>query len=995
MTQERAFTVLKDLLQSDFPHTPPEIKEKFTDSPMLTKIADMSKIVLQIGINSVLGEERMNIIDLAFRHLFNEYVENVSSTIQIKTPLQSPNKEELQQLRQTVLAFESENKELKDRVRELEEHAQNCQAELESAGLEKEKVLQSNVLLTAKRRDEISTKNAEILNLQDQLIGVQSELRISQDKFSRLTSHNKDLEDEITKLNAEKLALHDKSKQKTQLIRELRQEIDEFKQLSIEYEKTKTELANANKKQAIEDTYKMASAQLRDVVKNLNEEILPLRKNRDAALVLLQKQMLIINGYDKALEMQDDKIRILNAKIADLEDDVNEKDEIIQEHEDNTEELEDLRRLVMDCTEMLQSQFLITADQLPEAISQLMNSHKVTSREVDLDTNIEVHETYNYSAIIDSLTRFCLSLLNGKIDLTQFKSDLTPIEEDANLKLDAMTKISAIRDQFVRMDDNNEVDPILSILNKKNFNIVNKSELSTALIVTNVASKVSESSKKALDALLPAKRALNVICSNDELPSIVTSFILDTKNELEKLAKKVSSVVHLDTESMNEIDAISSFIDISTNLINETETKIRPVLAFAGKLNEIPSQVGPFVEKVRKDEHGKHELIIKEHAIKMREMANKLAESKSQIEFEQDRVRKLAYEVKNLFAEISKLKKQLAAAVEAAGIANDKADMEHAENVSLLEKQSQSNDVIKTLQSEVKRLEQQIKERSEANERRILALLDNERQAKFDELDTVNRRHKAEIQDLQREVSAKGEKVTMYKQQLQKAREDRDEVERALRFQITELEQENEATIRMAEENDVICMARIDELVKQNAEYEKQLKKLAEQKQRMSPALKTAFRTDKNIQTDAVSPSKIASADKWHDWASDIVAKRIIGRQRRLTDEELMSKISDTIYNIGSQKRLIQIIDDLRAQKAAFSAAQSAKKSTTFSLCGMISAVLFVRLAKKNSSALQRNSVITPRASKYPALQRSSRLSSGSTPNSSPMKSPSSTVIVL
>ncbi|EAX89280.1 hypothetical protein TVAG_222340 [Trichomonas vaginalis G3] len=993
-TQERAFNMLRDLLQTNFPDAPPETMNIVKDSPMLTKLAELSKTLLLSAATNILGEEKVNLVDLAIRHMLNEYSEDIIASKGASLALNSSKQDELHKTKLELSMLQEENKDLKDRILALEEHAQSCQAELESVRVEKEKALQNKLILAAKKRNEMSLKNAEILNITDQLLATQNELRITMDKNTRLNSQIKDLESEITKITQEKQQILDKSKQKSSTIRELRTQVENNKIISEQLEKAKSELNSMNKKQSIEDTYRMASAKMQDVVKNLNEEIIPLRQSRDEALVLLQKQMLLIKKYESSLELQDDKIRLLNAKISELTDTINQNDDLIQESNENHAELEDLRQLVIDCITAFQPNYIITAEQLPETISSLChNDPTVLTRDIDFESS-ELNSNHSESVnLIDSLTKFCLDLINGKVDLKHFTSSYSPIVVDENLKLDAMSKLNQIREDYLQIIDNNEEDPIIGLLNKKDFNIQNQNELSISLISTNCASKVLELSKKSLEALYPAKRQIPLICSNEDLPSEISRFVIDTKTGLEKLVKQIMTVVHIDSNSLNEIDTIKVFVDICSKLIQDLDQKVRPILGFAGKVVEIPSQIGEYIDGLLKREEEKIEVIKKENSLKIKELNSKLADVKQTNEALNDKLRKIAFELRTVFNELEKTRKQNSALTEQLEVATDRIEIEKGENTKIQERQNQYVSVIKSLQSEVKRQEALLKERQEVNERRIEQMLENERQLRFDEVDALKRKQKAELSELQNQVGRKREKLSEIKVSLQKLREEKEETEHALKMKITELEQENESTIRMAEDNDVLCKSRIEELMQLNTELEGKVKSLALLSQRNSPALRSSFRTDKNIQTekDKAGEGK-GDASKWKEWAKDLVVKRISGRQtnRELPDEELMRKISDVVFNMGNQKKLVQIVEDLRQQKALANAAQNAQKTNNFGFISLVRAVKTVLQINTKATTPQKNSILSPRIGKYPSLQK---VSAVSTPNSSPKKT--NNVIIL
>ena len=159
----------------------------------------------------------------------------------------------------------------------------------------------------------------------------------------------------------------------------------------------------------------------------------------------MQKQSALLNYYDKATHEQFEKQENYETTIKELKNEIDECKETIEDMEDDKEELEQIREIVLQTIQVLQPTYLITPEQLPETIAEIMQT-EAPKKEESIDDIQErgltgVNEPSEIP-IVDGLTRFILKFLKeGEIKTSFLTEKVAPIIEDKTLKLDALNAV--------------------------------------------------------------------------------------------------------------------------------------------------------------------------------------------------------------------------------------------------------------------------------------------------------------------------------------------------------------------------------------------------------------------------------------------------------------------------------------------------------------------------------------------------------------------------
>ena len=957
--------ILTDIINEHFENAnPPESEETLKKNIILAKIAQCAKNILFTAEDEPLGIEQAKLVDLSYRIILKEYTEILESSKNSSAALQNA-PAELQRIKGQLQKLEEENTNLKAENADLKEKAEAMEGELAETSDERERVLQLKAMLTSKVRDEISQKNTEISKLQDKIITMENELAIIQGKYDRANSQLQQLHDDNATLNQENIKINEKLNKKASLIAELQSSMERQAAVIAELQKKQEEIQTQTKKVDAEETRRIAIAKVLSANEDLNNELIEMKTERDNAVLLLQKQSALLNYYEKATHDQFEKQENYNTTIKELKNELDECKETIEDLEEDKEELEQIREIVLQTIQVLQPTYLITPEQLPETIAKIMQE-ELTKKDDSIDDiknrGLSDENDPGQVPIVDGLTRFILKFLKeGEINTSFLTENVAPIIEDKTLKLDALNAVEAIREEWIEFNDAKESQDLLtSLLSKQTFEIDNQEELASSYIMCAIAERLSTTIKEVVSELKHLKKAIPLICSDKELPSSIARYTINLKEAIDSFAPKIVKTMNLETVSTESIELVENYIEESTKLIANLDSMIKQEIKFTGKITDIPDAMLSYVKDIEKVCQQKVEEMQNNFENKQKLNENKQKELNDKIEEMRATIRKKSFDLCVTQTELSRGKQQIKSLQESLEETTARVEDLTEENQELEQNLKNVTESLARLQADYKRLETSSKERQEAAEKRTSALLESERMARIEEVENMRKKNKADNDVLAKEMGKKIEKISLLKTQIAKIKEDNQQAQGQYKTKIVELTQENDTLKRLAEEIEAESKAKIGEMVEKYHAAVKKNKELANAAKKRSSALSNAFIASVQTQTEETAIKEVAASDtEWQPWAQNLVSMRITGRQRKLPNEELRKKISDVVYNLSSQTKLISIIENLRTQKQLTEAAASVEQSSTFSMKSLTLAALIITSLHKNASTPRKRSILS------------------------------------
>ena len=922
---------LRKLLNDHFNGiNPPECEVTLKKQILLAKIAQYNKNILFSVSENPINLDQAKLIDLGYRIILHDYTELSELSKNASQALQNA-PTEYQKLKTKIQELETQNDEWKSKYENLQERANGIQEELDAANKEKENVEKLKQELSAKIKEEINKINIEKSNLDDELGRLANDNYILQERCKRYESVIEQIKSDCVTLEEENKKLNEKISKKSQRIKEAQNAIEQQQITIAGLEAKQEELNDIINKQNIEQTRKVALIKLQTEWETINGDLEAFKKQRDKAVLLIEKLLKVVNRYSKIASSNDTVRAEYNRKITDLQEQIEDYREENEDLKEDQKEFDQIRNILIESLHALQPQYTITADQLPETIRQIISnppqneteethlsqSFEATSPMQNRDLSSLMYQNPSESSpVIDNLTRFLINILKkGEIQSELLKEPISiPIVGDKNLKLDALSALEEVRQDWQEIngefDSNDQNDIFAKLMKIKNLNISNQEEMSNTLILCFLIQNLSHRLKDITNAMRNCKKVLPVHCTDDKLPLAISEYLVNLKDQVDNLLPIINKTMDLSSTSVDSIDAVTAYVKSTAGLIQQLDSKVRPIVNFGGRITDIAQSIIKYLEDHKEQMNRDMDDFEYEYQGKASQLEERLKKLKKQVDEQKATIRSKNLALAAAQTEMLRYKEQVKQANEQIQKANDDVETIKEENVELHNNYQSILEQLTKMNEELAFVKEDARKKREANQQKASALLENERIAKHEEIELLNQKHEKERKILSEEMGKKEEKINKLKLEIKTLKDEMAKKEQEAKLKITELQQENQTTSRYAEENDAVCNARIQQLQDQVESLKKQNQNLTIDAMKRSQALSSLFMIDTTVQTDerfigqAKNLSDQQIENEWQQWAQNLVTNKITGRQRKLPTDQLRKRIEDAVASNPTPSRL-------------------------------------------------------------------------------------------
>ena len=766
---------LKDFVEATYSKEPPQLEDFFVDFPELTKLAEMIQNELHNGED---GEMDTTTLELGIRHLFNEFLNangrNGSQSMSVvdysSLLARNPNDANIANLQIT---------ELRRQITALKSDLESQKRETKAAQRDLDSMIAKNAKLNKEKEDlkvkqirEVTDLKHEIESIHDQQTAQNDQFRYKNEEIQSMKKQLKDVEDELEISQRENQAYKERLDKKNQQINELRMKIQTGNIQYEELQRAKTESEMTLSSQMIQErgiqenhTRKEITKMVKQNKRQAKELSAVIEANHRAAELIEQHEQTINEFADREITFNED-LESAQEEIAELkqqiEDTTTKNDELTSLLESRTEELTELRSVVSDCLDALAPKYSTTAEGLPEVV------HELASTRIDPETRKTLGKL---QAIVDGLTRFVVQLVRtGNADISLLQNSQKPIVEDGTMKLDILNEVAAIREEISDIAFSSaEEDPVMAFLNgiEENVELNDQEEFSPSSVIAAVCAKCREFTKHEISELVKVRKVLPFVCSDAELPTAVAEYLLELQPVFQQLLDILSTTLHYHGNTEDIFKCLCKYVEETSNMINELDENVRPLIGFSGKITSIPSVIAEALTDMKQQIDDYSRGVSKEVTQSMIQADKDKSKFKRKIDELNSIVQRNQYVIDTLQTQLDKTSSQLQESqTSCEDVSGRNQDAE--KTISELKDTNAALEETKEfLLSERERMEERFMKQQEQHTARLEQAIDNQRKLNEEELERQKKKYENEIQELSVRMAKTAKKLQVEKKRSQ------------------------------------------------------------------------------------------------------------------------------------------------------------------------------------------------------------------------------------
>lgn len=754
-----------DYVKANCSQIAPSLEDSLQNHQDLAEIGNKLHSVLESAQTAPIQAETAQSIDLVLRHIISSIAESKhnESVAELSTMFaQRPSDVNIERLK--LIELQRENATLKSNNAEKAQEIQLAHKETDAANDRNAQLQKEKDAMEAKFNEEISKLKSQISSLQEELTGQTDKDHKMSDSVASMEKRLRDAEAETENVKRQLEEAVNRLKLKNDYINKLQAKIQlsksEYEQLKVEKSQSEMTLSQQIKMQSMDSESKTKNLiiKLTNHIHDQDKQIQSIIQANHNAALIIERQNQLIDEYDAQASTFQMHLNDADGEIENLQNELEEvttmKDSTQNILDSRTEELANLRNVVAQCIENAAPKWSITEDGLPGLIREL------TATKIDPETAKNLQDL---TAMVDSLSRFIVELIrNNHADINILRNIQRPVLTDGTLRLDILNEMAKVRSLLKDITYSSaEEDPLCAYLCgvDENFQLKNTPDAAASAVLACICAKLREFTQKEFDELRKVKQVLPFVCLDNELPTAVTQYILELQPVFKQLLDVIGKTLNFHGSTADIFQCLCKYIEETSNMLNDLDTGVRPLIGYAGKIVGIPAVIKQALTELREDLNLHRNGVSKEIMNAKLEQEKEKASWRRKIQELEGQLEKNGEVIADLHKQIDELAAKLKKEQQGGRDATQQAKVVARD----LESQKEANKVLESSRDmaikERDAMEATMKERQEKFEERLTAVLEHERKINQEEKDRLEKRLREEITSLSNELGMARSKI--------------------------------------------------------------------------------------------------------------------------------------------------------------------------------------------------------------------------------------------
>ncbi|EAY23052.1 hypothetical protein TVAG_182880 [Trichomonas vaginalis G3] len=851
----------------------PSLEDLIQNHEDLSEITQKLQNLLESSKESPIQYEASKAIETALRHIISSITEakENQSVAELSSMLaQHPSDVNIERLK--LIELQRENKNLKNlntqKVQEVKlAHQETDIANEKCVALSHEKEDLEN-----KHMLEITNLKAKISSLEEQLAGQTDKDHQMTDSVASIQKRLRETEAQTESIRKQYDEAMNRLKMKNDYINKLQAKIQlsksEYEQLKIEKSESEMSLSQQIKLQSMDSESKTKNiiAKLTNHIHEQDKQIAQIVEANHNAALIIERQNQLIDEYDAQASSFQMNINEAEGEIENLQQELEEahsnKDEAQNILDTRTEELARLRNIVSRCLEAVLPKYHVTEAELPDVVRNL------ASTRIDPETAKNLQDL---TALVDSLSRFTTELIrNNHADIKLLQDIQRPVLTDSTLRLDILNEIAEVKQLlkdicYSSAEEDSLCAYIAGFTDK--YEMKSTTEAGSGAVLAAICTKLREFTKYEIDELKKVKLVLPFVCTDKELPTAVSQYLLELQPVFKQLLDVISKTLNFHGTTTDIFQCLCKYIEETSNMINDLDKYVRPLIGYSGKITGLPPVVSQALTELREDLNLHRNGVSKEIMNSKIETEKEKANWKRQVKELQDQVDNSGHVINDLQKQIAELQNK----IKNSEIANNDQQTKSKELTRELDSQKETNKTLtaakEQLIQEREQLEQTMKERQDKYETRLNNVLDHQRKLNEEEKARLEKRFKDEINALTNELTVSRGKLKKEQAKVRRITDLYNELQETRSTEKNQNEAEKSTLIMAVSDSDKQqkrlknLQAKLEEEKQKNQELTQELRKYTTTTRSISLTSSSPVRQTSISPVKQTSPSKPVTRD--------------------------------------------------------------------------------------------------------------------------------------